>query len=93
MQDAITIENNWRSRGFSFELWEDPPGQIWKDFKHETDELFMLLEGEVISTVGNKTLKPAIGGIDFRRSRSYGSNQFHHRKSLVLWLQNKKVRE
>lgn len=61
MQDAITIENNWRSRGFSFGLWEDHPGQIWRDFKHETDELFMLLEGEVTLTVGNKMLKPAIG--------------------------------
>lgn len=60
MLDTTIIENNWRSRGFSFEFWEDPPGQIWKDFRHETDELFMLLEGEVILTVGNKTLKPAI---------------------------------
>lgn len=61
MLDTTIIENNWRSRGFSFELWEDPPGQIWKDFRHETDELFMLLEGEVILTVDNRTLKPAIG--------------------------------
>lgn len=44
MLDTTIIESNWRSRGFSFELWEDPQVKFGR-----------------ILTMGNKTLKPAIG--------------------------------
>jgi cupin 2 domain-containing protein len=27
-------------------LWIDPPGRVWSDFVHDTDEIVMLLEGE-----------------------------------------------
>ena len=36
----------WKARGFSCDIWSDPPGQIWANFIHATDELVMLLEGE-----------------------------------------------
>ena len=38
---------SWASRGFSCELWTDPPGQQWEDFTHRTDELVTVLEGEM----------------------------------------------
>ena len=37
----------WRARGFSCELWVDPPGQRWEDFTHATDELVIVLERRV----------------------------------------------
>jgi uncharacterized cupin superfamily protein len=40
------IEQDWTARGFSCDLWIDPPGREWIDFVHDTDELVMLLEGE-----------------------------------------------
>ena len=53
--DEAAIEADWRSRGFSFGVWIDPPGQVWADFVHSTDELVMRLE---LSFNGD-TLQPA----------------------------------
>ena len=55
--DIQTIQKNWKDRGFSCEVWTDPPGQVWEDFRHETDELVFLLEGELeLEMKGKKQL-------------------------------------
>lgn len=41
------IQEDWKSRGFSFGVWVDPPWQVWEDYTHLTDELFMVVEGDV----------------------------------------------
>ena len=33
--------------GFSFGVFRDPPGQVWADFVHSTDEFVVVAEGEV----------------------------------------------
>ena len=33
------IRKNWESRGYSFGVFKDPPGQVWADFVQMTDEL------------------------------------------------------
>lgn len=33
--------------GFSFGVFYDPPGQVWADFTHSTDEFVVVAEGEV----------------------------------------------
>ena len=55
------IKKEWGQKNFSFGIWIDPPGQVWSDFTHDTDELFMLIEGNVELTVGNKKFLPTIG--------------------------------
>ena len=45
--DLKRIKNDWKKRGFSFGVWHDPPGQVWEDYVHDTDELFMVVEGKV----------------------------------------------
>ena len=47
MIDHEQIAAGWAARGFSCELWIDPPGQRWEDFTHATDELVIVLEGEM----------------------------------------------
>jgi len=47
MVDRSDVEQAWRSRGFSCDIWVDPPGQCWEDFVHGTDELLMLVEGRI----------------------------------------------
>ena len=47
MTDPQQIEADWAARGFSCELWTDPPGRRWEDFAHATDELVIVLEGEM----------------------------------------------
>lgn len=66
--DAKKVEKDWRARGFSFGIFEDPPGRCWEDFVHGEDELFMVLKGEVelemrgnkqIAEIGQEILIPA----------------------------------
>ncbi len=45
MVDHFQIAADWRARGFSCEVWVDPPGQRWEDFTHATDEVVIVLEG------------------------------------------------
>ena len=38
--------------GFSFGTFRDPPGQVWADFVHDTDEFVVVAEGEIEIAVG-----------------------------------------
>jgi mannose-6-phosphate isomerase-like protein (cupin superfamily) len=55
------IKAEWRSRGYSFEYWIDPPGQVWRDFVHDVDELMVLIDGEIELALDGRTLRPAPG--------------------------------
>jgi len=44
---AKTLAEDWARRGFSCDLWTDPPGRRWEGFVHDTDELVSVLEGEL----------------------------------------------
>ena len=59
--DEAALEANWYSRGFSFGVWIDPPGQVWADFVHGTDELVMLIEGRLELSFNGTTLQPERG--------------------------------
>jgi cupin 2 domain-containing protein len=58
--DRDKVEREWSARGFSCGVWIDPPGRVWSDFVHDTDEIVMLLEGEQEFEFGGKNfrLKP-----------------------------------
>lgn len=55
------IARRWAEKGFSCDLWEDPPGQRWENYVHATDELVLVLEGEVEFEISGKISHPAIG--------------------------------
>ena len=55
------IAADWASRGFSCDLWTDPPGQRWEDFTHRTDELVLVLEGAMEFEVEDRVVRPAPG--------------------------------
>jgi mannose-6-phosphate isomerase-like protein (cupin superfamily) len=55
------IERDWRARGFSCDIWSDPPGQVWADFVHASDELVMLIDGAIELRFGGRVLRPAPG--------------------------------
>jgi mannose-6-phosphate isomerase-like protein (cupin superfamily) len=59
--DRAQIEREWRVRGFSCGLWVDPPGQVWEDYVHSTDELLMVLEGELELEMQGRTFRPKMG--------------------------------
>ena len=55
------IRDNWESRGYSFGVFKDSPGQVWADFVHRTDELVVLAEGDIEIEIEGKSQKPQVG--------------------------------
>ena len=55
------IKKDWESRGYSFGIFKDPPGKVWADFVHRTDELVVLAEGEIEIEIEGKSEQPPIG--------------------------------
>lgn len=54
--DRNAVTRDWRARGFSCELFTDPPGREWNDFRHASNELVTVVEGKLELTVGGETL-------------------------------------
>lgn len=42
------VERDWKGRGFSCDLFTDPPGREWNDFVHKDDELVAVVQGAVL---------------------------------------------
>ena len=55
------VAADWTSRGFSCELWTDPPGQRWENFTHATDEVVLVLEGEMEFEIEGSVHRPEPG--------------------------------
>jgi mannose-6-phosphate isomerase-like protein (cupin superfamily) len=55
------VRRAWAARGFSCDLWIDPPGQVWTDFVHAVDELVMSVEGAIELVFGGARYRPAVG--------------------------------
>lgn len=55
------IEKEWHARGFSCGIWIDHAGRIWQDDRHDRDELFMVLAGELEIEIGGQRIRPKIG--------------------------------
>lgn len=52
--DRRQVARAWRARGYSCDLFVDPPGREWNDFVHPVNELVTVLEGRLRMTVGNR---------------------------------------
>ena len=59
--DRTNIAADWTKRGFSCDLWTDPPGQRWEDFTHATDELVTVLHGQMEFEIAGKVHHPKPG--------------------------------
>ena len=59
--DRGAIIQDWHARGFSCDVWSDPPGREWKDFVHRMDELVVLLEGTIELEMAGRTVRPVVG--------------------------------
>jgi quercetin dioxygenase-like cupin family protein len=59
--DRDHVAAGWAKRGFSCDLWTDSPGRRWEDFTHATDELVVVLEGEMEFEVAGRVSQPKIG--------------------------------
>ena len=55
------IKKDWNTRGCSFRIFKDLPGQVWADFVHKTDELVVLTEGQIEIEIEGESQQPPIG--------------------------------
>ncbi len=60
MKTKEELAKEWNAKGFSCELWVDPPGQRWENYVHDVDELVYVVEGTMEFEIGGKkkALKP-----------------------------------
>ena len=60
MKTKEDLEKEWKEKGFSCDLWVDPPGQRWEGYIHTQDELLYVQEGELEFEMNGKkqTLVP-----------------------------------
>ena len=61
MVDIKEVTKSWQARGYSCDIWTDPPGQTWEDFTHSVAELFMVLEGHVEIEIEGVSQNPSPG--------------------------------
>ena len=71
--DQNEVARDWGSRGFSCGFWVDPPGQCWEDFVHDTDELVIVVEGELELEIDGTVHRPAVGDEVFIPAGAYHS--------------------
>lgn len=45
--DHGAVARDWVQRGYSCSAFTDPPGQEWRDFVHDTNELVMVVDGRL----------------------------------------------
>lgn len=55
------VANDWHARGFSCGMWIDHAGREWSYDAQETDELFMLMSGELELEMQGQSIRPSIG--------------------------------
>ncbi|HUL41511.1 MAG TPA: cupin domain-containing protein [Burkholderiales bacterium] len=59
--DERKIQSDWSKRGYSFGVWIDPPGQVWEGYVHDSDELLLLVEGQIELAFLGESFSPKIG--------------------------------
>lgn len=59
--DRSTVAKDWHARGFSCGIWIDHAGREWSCHPHETDELFMMMSGELELEMEGQSIQPSVG--------------------------------
>jgi len=59
--DRSDVAKDWHARGFSCGLWIDHAGREWSNHPRQTDELFMIMSGELELELEGQSIRP-LGG-------------------------------
>ncbi|NJL18541.1 MAG: hypothetical protein HC938_16655 [Nitrospira sp.] len=57
--DREQVAQDWKQRGYSCDLFTDPPGREWHDFVHTTNELVTVVVGKLRLTIGDEKSLPS----------------------------------
>lgn len=59
--DTAVVARDWIARGFTCRAFVDPPGQEWRDFVHDEDELVTVVTGRLSIRMHNEDWELAPG--------------------------------
>lgn len=79
------VAADWRARGYSCDLFIDPPGRAWNDFVHASNELVTVVEGRLEITVDGKCVVAEPGDEIFIASGNRHSVKNTH-PAATRWL-------
>ncbi|MGF1610960.1 MAG: cupin domain-containing protein [Kiloniellales bacterium] len=83
--DRNRVAADWRARGYSCDLFVDPPGRAWNDFVHGTNELVTVVEGRLEMTIDGARLIAEPGDEVFIPRRALHSVKNVH-AGTTRWL-------
>lgn len=83
--DREKVAKDWRERGYSCALFVDPPGQEWRDFVHNSNELVTVMEGrlEMIISDGSAIMEE---GDEVLIPRGAGHSVINIHGGVSRWL-------
>lgn len=88
--DRASIGANWAQRGFSCEIWVDPPNRVWHDVRHEVDLLLLPIDGELQVELPTRTIR--LGAGDELAIPAHTRFTIRHRPdSSARWLHGYRV--
>jgi len=83
--DREYVSHSWRDRGYSCEVFIDPPGREWNDFVHSTNELVAVIEGRLRLKVAGEELVVEPGDEAFiPKGARHSVKNIHH--ATTRWL-------
>ncbi|MBS0150418.1 MAG: cupin domain-containing protein [Nitrospira sp.] len=54
--DRDQVAHDWSQRGYSCDVFTDPPGREWNDFVHAANELVTVMDGTLRLTIGGEEI-------------------------------------
>lgn len=54
--DRDQVSHDWSQRGYSCDVFVDPPGREWNNFVHATNELVIVVVGKLRLTIGDEEI-------------------------------------
>lgn len=55
------VYRSWNERGYSCDIFIDPPGREWNNFIHSTNELVTVIEGKLKLAIGDEEITAGPG--------------------------------
>ncbi|MFZ1745970.1 MAG: cupin domain-containing protein [Nitrospirales bacterium] len=79
------VFQSWSHRGYSCDLFVDPPGREWNDFVHSTNELVTVVEGKLRMTIeGEEIIAEPGDEVIIPKEACHSVKNIHH--ATTKWL-------
>jgi quercetin dioxygenase-like cupin family protein len=79
------VAQSWSQRGYSCDVFTDPPGREWNNFTHSTNELVTVVEGALRMTIEEEEVIAEPGDEVFiPRGACHSVKNIYH--AMTKWL-------